>query len=180
METHELVGYAVMDGIRTARHTYVEYGTGERELYDLAADPYQTKNIARDRRSGPGRGDGSAVGGAEELRRGCLPHARGFASRARADARGGAWHACEGLTSPRRHREEVDRKARRHAYGQSGDRRRLRRRRGGADAQGAHARRALRSGRRRDQRGAHGARRSAARRSLSISPEASRARRSRD
>ena len=45
METHELVGYAVLDALRTARHTYVEYGTGERELYDLAADPYQTKSI---------------------------------------------------------------------------------------------------------------------------------------
>ena len=43
METHELVGYAVLDALRTARHTYVEYGTGERELYDLAADPYQTR-----------------------------------------------------------------------------------------------------------------------------------------
>ena len=35
METHELSGKAIIDGIRTAKHTYVEYGTGERELYDL-------------------------------------------------------------------------------------------------------------------------------------------------
>ena len=41
METHELSGKAIIDGLRTARHTYVEYGTGERELYDLQADPYQ-------------------------------------------------------------------------------------------------------------------------------------------
>jgi arylsulfatase A-like enzyme len=31
-------------GVRTARHTYVEYATGERELYDLQADPYQLDN----------------------------------------------------------------------------------------------------------------------------------------
>ena len=42
----------------------------------------------------------------------------------------------------------------RHADREPGDRRRLRRRRGRADAQGAHARRALRRRRRRDQRGA--------------------------
>jgi N-acetylglucosamine-6-sulfatase len=31
-------------GVRTAQHTYVEYATGERELYDLQADPYQLDN----------------------------------------------------------------------------------------------------------------------------------------
>lgn len=46
METHELVGNAIIDGLRTARHTYVEYGTGERELYDLQTDPYQLRNQA--------------------------------------------------------------------------------------------------------------------------------------
>ena len=45
-ETHELGGKAIIDGLRTARHTYVEYGTGERELYDLVADPFQLDNIA--------------------------------------------------------------------------------------------------------------------------------------
>ena len=47
METHELSGKAILDGVRTARHTYVEYGTGERELFDLEADPYQLENLAR-------------------------------------------------------------------------------------------------------------------------------------
>ena len=47
METHELTGNAILDAIRTARHTYIEYGTGERELYDLAADPFQLANLAR-------------------------------------------------------------------------------------------------------------------------------------
>ena len=32
--------------IRTAQYTYVEYVTGERELYDLHDDPYELKNIA--------------------------------------------------------------------------------------------------------------------------------------
>jgi N-acetylglucosamine-6-sulfatase len=31
--------------IRTARYNYVEYGTGERELYDLEADPTELTNI---------------------------------------------------------------------------------------------------------------------------------------
>jgi len=32
-------------GLRTREYVYVEYETGERELYDLAADPYQLQNI---------------------------------------------------------------------------------------------------------------------------------------
>jgi N-acetylglucosamine-6-sulfatase len=31
-------------GIRTAEYTYIEYVTGERELYDLRRDPYQLEN----------------------------------------------------------------------------------------------------------------------------------------
>ncbi|MEW5940899.1 MAG: sulfatase-like hydrolase/transferase [Chloroflexota bacterium] len=34
-------------GIRTADYTYVEYATGEVELYDLHNDPYQLQNIVR-------------------------------------------------------------------------------------------------------------------------------------
>jgi arylsulfatase A-like enzyme len=33
-------------GVRTARYAYVEYATGERELYDLAADPDELDNLA--------------------------------------------------------------------------------------------------------------------------------------
>jgi hypothetical protein len=33
--------------VRTRRYTYVEYATGERELYDNATDPYQLENIAK-------------------------------------------------------------------------------------------------------------------------------------
>jgi N-acetylglucosamine-6-sulfatase len=33
-------------GIRTADWTYAEYGNGDKELYDLAADPYQLQNKA--------------------------------------------------------------------------------------------------------------------------------------
>lgn len=32
--------------LRTERYTYVEYATGERQLYDLSADPFQLRNIA--------------------------------------------------------------------------------------------------------------------------------------
>ncbi|MBI5080821.1 MAG: sulfatase-like hydrolase/transferase [Chloroflexi bacterium] len=34
-------------GLRTTKYTYVEYETGEKELYDLAKDPYQLNNIAK-------------------------------------------------------------------------------------------------------------------------------------
>lgn len=47
METHEIAGNAILDGVRTAAHAYVEYGTGERELYDLQADPFELSNLAR-------------------------------------------------------------------------------------------------------------------------------------
>jgi arylsulfatase A-like enzyme len=33
-------------GLRTASYKYVEYANGERELYDLAADPYELRNRA--------------------------------------------------------------------------------------------------------------------------------------
>jgi hypothetical protein len=33
-------------GLRTEQHVYVEYATGERELYDLARDPDQLDNLA--------------------------------------------------------------------------------------------------------------------------------------
>ena len=36
-------------GVRTQGHMYVEYETGERELYDLNADPYQLQSIPRTR-----------------------------------------------------------------------------------------------------------------------------------
>ncbi|WP_344855744.1 sulfatase [Planomonospora alba] len=32
--------------MRTARHTFVRYATGEYQLYDLVADPYQLRNLA--------------------------------------------------------------------------------------------------------------------------------------
>ncbi|WP_433225127.1 sulfatase family protein [Microtetraspora malaysiensis] len=32
--------------LRTERYSYVEYGTGERQLYDLATDPYELRNVA--------------------------------------------------------------------------------------------------------------------------------------
>jgi N-acetylglucosamine-6-sulfatase len=35
-------------GIRSTTHTYVQYVTGEEEIYDLAEDPYQLENLARE------------------------------------------------------------------------------------------------------------------------------------
>src|SRR5215207_4840025 len=34
-------------GVRTQQHMYVEYDTGERELYDLSTDPYQLQSKPR-------------------------------------------------------------------------------------------------------------------------------------
>ena len=41
----ELDQSAQFDAIRTTEWTYVEYGTGERELYELARDPHQLDNV---------------------------------------------------------------------------------------------------------------------------------------
>jgi N-acetylglucosamine-6-sulfatase len=35
------------EGVRTGDASYVEYATGERELYDLRADPFELQNLAR-------------------------------------------------------------------------------------------------------------------------------------
>lgn len=40
------MGNPAYEGVRTEDRLYVEYETGERELYDLEADPYQLQNIA--------------------------------------------------------------------------------------------------------------------------------------
>jgi arylsulfatase A-like enzyme/dienelactone hydrolase len=39
-------GITPYQGLRTQQYTYVEYKTGERELYDVRADPYQLQNVA--------------------------------------------------------------------------------------------------------------------------------------
>jgi N-acetylglucosamine-6-sulfatase len=39
-------GIPELHGIRTARYTYVELATGEKELYDHTVDPYELDNIA--------------------------------------------------------------------------------------------------------------------------------------
>lgn len=41
-----LAGPPPFDGVRTARYTYVEYQSGEKELYDHQTDPAQLANIA--------------------------------------------------------------------------------------------------------------------------------------
>jgi len=40
-----------LEAIRTEEHLYVEYGTGERELYDLKKDPYQVDNVYENART---------------------------------------------------------------------------------------------------------------------------------
>lgn len=40
-------GIPAYNAIRTPTHTYVAYSTGERELYDLGADPYQLHNLVK-------------------------------------------------------------------------------------------------------------------------------------
>ena len=42
-----LTGAAVFDALRTEDLTYVEYGNGERELYELRRDPFQLESRAR-------------------------------------------------------------------------------------------------------------------------------------
>jgi N-acetylglucosamine-6-sulfatase len=43
--SHVNWGRPRLEAIRTEEHLYVEYGTGERELYDLKKDPYQVDNV---------------------------------------------------------------------------------------------------------------------------------------
>jgi N-acetylglucosamine-6-sulfatase len=49
-EQHGITGdqlerHAYAEGLRTPEWTYVEYGTGERELYNVLDDPYQLDNV---------------------------------------------------------------------------------------------------------------------------------------
>ena len=45
LESDERLQPANAFAIRTSRHTYIAYNNTERELYDLAKDPYQLQNI---------------------------------------------------------------------------------------------------------------------------------------
>ncbi|MHB1069572.1 MAG: sulfatase family protein, partial [Gemmatimonadaceae bacterium] len=44
-DTDGMFGANSFNALRTRDHTYVEYATGERELYDLRRDPFQLDNI---------------------------------------------------------------------------------------------------------------------------------------
>jgi N-acetylglucosamine-6-sulfatase len=46
LETHEMTGAARFDAIRTADRLYVEYGDGDRELYNLRDDPLELESRA--------------------------------------------------------------------------------------------------------------------------------------
>jgi N-acetylglucosamine-6-sulfatase len=46
LETHEMTGPARFDAIRTADRLLVEYGDGDRELYDVRNDPYELESRA--------------------------------------------------------------------------------------------------------------------------------------
>jgi N-acetylglucosamine-6-sulfatase len=45
LETHEMDGAARFDAIRTEEWSYVRYGDGDRELYDLTKDPFQLESL---------------------------------------------------------------------------------------------------------------------------------------
>jgi arylsulfatase A-like enzyme len=45
MTAEQLDPHAYVDGLRTADWSYLEYGSGERELYDVVQDPYQMQNL---------------------------------------------------------------------------------------------------------------------------------------
>lgn len=47
--TREKFYLAPYEGVRTERYVYVEYSTGERELYDLANDPDELHNLVLDK-----------------------------------------------------------------------------------------------------------------------------------
>ena len=47
LEAHAVGPKGTFYGLRTDRWKYAEYGTGERELYDLAVDPYEMENLAK-------------------------------------------------------------------------------------------------------------------------------------
>ena len=42
----QVLGASLLAGLRTRDYTYIEYDTGERELYDVRRDPYQLENIS--------------------------------------------------------------------------------------------------------------------------------------
>src|SRR5690606_16359432 len=48
MTAEQLDPHAYVDGLRTADWSYLEYGSGERELYDLVEDPYQLQNLIKE------------------------------------------------------------------------------------------------------------------------------------
>jgi arylsulfatase A-like enzyme len=43
---HTVGGPMAFTGLRTKKYTYVEYSTGEKELYNLKTDPYELKNVS--------------------------------------------------------------------------------------------------------------------------------------
>ena len=63
-------GRPALQAVRTGDHLYVEYDTGERELYDLSEDPHELENLL-----GPGGDADPALVGRLEARlselRGC-------------------------------------------------------------------------------------------------------------
>jgi N-acetylglucosamine-6-sulfatase len=62
--------------VRSARWKYVRYATGEEELYDLEADPFELENVASDASAGP-----TLTRLRERLRELCVPSPPGFADR---------------------------------------------------------------------------------------------------
>jgi N-acetylglucosamine-6-sulfatase len=48
MTAEQLEPHAYVDGLRTVEWSYLEYGSGERELYNVLEDPYQMRNLIKE------------------------------------------------------------------------------------------------------------------------------------
>ena len=73
--------------MRTARYTYIELVTGEKELYDHNVDPLRAEQHRRDRVTELARRPARAAGRARELLRRDLPHRRPVTPRLRSGVR---------------------------------------------------------------------------------------------
>ena len=82
--------HAQVEGMRTAEWSYVEYGDGERELYDIVNDPYQLTNLIGNANPSLAAALAARLGELRPLHRRPVPRDRGPAARRRQRPPGGA------------------------------------------------------------------------------------------